>query len=153
MHLSELLNRELILIKSKGTSKEELIAELVDQIYLINKDIPLQREELLKSISMREQIGGTTFPSGLSVPHSRLKNYEDIVIAIATTCSPVFHDGIQIRLVALMLSSQTGGQYYLPAVAALTKISRDKDYFSRLSDADTPDDFLSILKERDPELG
>jgi mannitol/fructose-specific phosphotransferase system IIA component (Ntr-type) len=54
---------------------------------------------------------------------------------------------------ALMLSSQSGGNYYLPAVAAFTKISRDEAYLSRLCGAESSEAFISILKERNFDLG
>jgi PTS system nitrogen regulatory IIA component len=153
MYLLDLLKPELMLIKADSESKDALIAEIAEKIYETHEDIPLAKEELLKAIDIREKIGGTTLPSGLSIPHSRMKDYDGIVIALGTTAKPIFNDGIQIRLMTLMLSSQTGGLYYLPAVAAFTKISRDEDYFSRLCGAENPDAFISILNERNPDLG
>ena len=153
MNLLELLKPELMIIRAGSTSKDALIAEIVDRIYDTYRDIPVPKEELLNSIDIREKIGGTVLPSGLSVPHSRLKDYDEIVIALATPAEPIFHDGTQIRLMTLMLSSQSGGPYYLPAVATFTKISRDEDYFNRLCEAENLTAFLRILRERNFNMG
>ena len=153
MTLSELLNPELILVKTASVSTNELISTLAEKIYETNPDFPVPREKLLDTIFKREQIGGTMFPSGLSVPHARLGNFEGFVLALGTSVEPILYQGFKLRLMALMISSQTGGQYYLPTVAALTKISRDNEYFSRLCEAEDKDDFIRILMERDQNLG
>ena len=153
MTLTELLDSDLVLPKTPCASKDELISKMVDRIYSINKDFPIPQEEILKAIYLREKIGGTLLPSGLSVPHARQKEYEkDFIIALATPMQPIFHEGIQVRLMALMISNKTGGPHYLPTVTALTKISMDAEYLSRLCDAETPEDFIFILEEKDHEL-
>ena len=153
MTVLDLLKPELVLIKADCSSKDELINKLVEKICETVDGFPIAKEELLQSVYKRELIGGTLLPSGLAVPHTRLAIYEDFVFTIGTAKEPIFHDDIQVSLMALMVSSQSGGPYYLPTVAALTKISMDKDYFTRLAEADNKEDFLKILKERNPELG
>jgi len=144
-----MFDSNLVLLKNKSTSKNELIGKLLEQIYKTGREPPFSSDEVQKKVLMREEIGGTLFPSGLSVPHARLMDYEGFVLAVGTTVEPIIHDGIQIRLVALMLSSQSGGQYYLPTLAALTKLSRDGAYFTRLCSSESYDDFIKIIRERD----
>ena len=152
MTLTELLKPNLIVPKVSCSSKDELITILSERLYYNDKNPPLPHAEVLGKIKTREEIGGTLLPSGLSVPHARIMDYEDFIIVMGTSKEPLFHDKTQIRLMALMISSQSGGPYYLPTLAVLAKITRDEDFFSRLCAADTPEDFLHILKERDMEL-
>ena len=152
MTLTELIKPELVLPKITCASKDELIAKLVEQIYDTNGELPLSREDLLKIIDKREQIGGTLLPSGLSIPHARLENFENFIFTLGTPAEPLFHEGQQVRLAAMMITSQPGGPWYLPVLAALTKISKDEEYFSRLCGAENPENFISILRERNPEL-
>ena len=152
MTLTQLLKPELALAKVSCASKDELIIKLVQRIYDSNRDLPLSQGEMLKTINIREQIGGTLLPSGLSIPHARLKNFEGFVLALASPAEPLFYKEQEIRLAAMMITGQSGGPWYLPVLAALTKISRDKEYFSRLCGAENPGDFINILRERDCEL-
>ena len=153
MTLSELLKPELVLIKAESSSKDELIFKLVEKIIEANLNFHLSQESLLAAICKREQIGGTLLPSGLSVPHARLGDYEGFIFAIGTSKEPILHDGNPLHLMSVLISSQSGGPYYLPTVAALTKLSRDAEYFSRLSGSANKEEFFKILKERDPVLG
>ena len=152
MTLTELIKPELIFTKIACTSKDELIAKLVERIYGTSLELPLSQRDLLETIYMREQIGGTLLPSGLSVPHARLKGFYGFIFALATPMEPLFHEGQEIRLAAMMITSLSGGPWYLPALAELTKISKDEDYFSRLCGAENPKDFTKILRERNLEL-
>ena len=152
MNLSELIKPELILTKTSCASKDELITKLLDKVYDVHQDFSFPKNDVLGFLFNREHIGGTTLPSGLSVPHSRLGDFDGFIFALATPGAPIFHEGVQIRLMALMLSSLTGGPYYLPTVAALTKISMDGEYFQRLSGADNAGDFLSIINEKNLKI-
>ena len=162
MTLSQLLTPDLILPMSACSSKDELITALVDRVYSTGRELPLPSNDILKSIHIREEIGGTLLPSGLSVPHARLRDYDGFIIAVGIPAAPLLGDGaktpgpgrggVPLCMMALMISSQSGGPHYLTSLAALTKISRDAEYFSRLCTAETPEAFISMLRERDTEL-
>ena len=152
MTLSKLLDHKLILTKYSSSSKDDLLSKLVDHIYSADIEFPIPKNDLLEVVQKREQIGGTMFPSGLSVPHARLSDFEGFIIALATPNGPIFHEGIQLRLMSLLISSQTGGLYYLPTIAALAKISKDSEYLSRLTEADNPQLFIELIEKQDPHL-
>ena len=152
MKLSELLQPEMVLPKIACASKDELIIKLVDLVYDTGREFPLSKKDLLETINRREKIGGTLLPSGLSIPHARLKGFEDFVFAVGTPALPLFHEGQEILMAAMMITSQSGGLWYLGVLAALTKISKNREFFSRLSTAETAVDILNILREQDQEL-
>jgi PTS system nitrogen regulatory IIA component len=152
MTLSELIKPELILTKAACSSKDELIVKLIERIYDTGAEIPISQKDLLDVISLREKIGGTVLPSGLALPHARLANFDGFILTLGVPTEPLFNGEFQIHLMTLMISSQSGGLYYLPAVAALTKLSRDGDFLSRLRETETPESLIRIIKERDPEL-
>ena len=152
MTLLDLLKSELVLPKIDCSSKNELIGMLVERVYSTNQTISHTRETLLKTIDIREKIGGTLLPSGLSVPHARLDNYDDFIIVVGTPKDALFQEGRRINLMALMITSKWGSPYYLPVLAELAKISRDEEYYSRLCGAENSKDFIEILNERNPEI-
>jgi len=152
MNLLELIKPKMVFPKIACASKDELISKLLDQVYGADGDFPLSRPDLLKTIYIREKIGGTLLPSGLSIPHARLKDFEGFAFALATPAEPLIHEGQEIRLALMMITSQSGGPWYLAVLAALTRISKEEAYFSRLCGAENTEDFISILRERDSLL-
>jgi len=151
MTLTELIKPDLVFPKITCASKDDLISKLVECIYSTGREFPFSQKDLLETMYKREQAGGTLLPSGLSVPHARINGFEDFVFVLATPAEPLFHGGQEIRLAAMMITSQSGGRY-LAALAALTKISRDSGFLARLGGAENPEDFINILREHDPEL-
>ncbi|MCL2318672.1 MAG: PTS sugar transporter subunit IIA [Treponema sp.] len=152
MTLSQLLDSRLVFAKTACESKEELITTLVEQIYAIGRKLPVEKDRVLKTILLREQIGGTLLPSGLVIPHARLTDFDDFVLALATPREPLFNKGHQLRMMALMITSHSGVPWYLTTLAALTKISRDEEYFSRLCGAENTEELIRTLREKDTEL-
>jgi len=152
MTLSELLEDDLVHLKMKCASKDELISALLEQVYRSERKPPFSEKDVMNKIQMREEIGGTLLPSGLSAPHARLKGYDGFIIAIGTPAEIISQENIQIKMMALMISSQSGGPYYLPTLASLAKLSRDGEYFSRLCKAESREVFFDILGERDAEF-
>jgi len=152
MTLLDLVKPELVLPKMKCSSKNELFTMLAERVYSADKNFPISREALLHTIDIREKIGGTLLPSGLSVPHARLEYYDGFMLILGTPMEALFHEERRIHLMALMITSKWGSPYYLPVLAEITKISRDEEYFSRLCGADDSEDFISILRERNPEI-
>lgn len=153
MTLSELLAPELVLTKAECASKDELISRLLDLIYGAKAELIIPRHDVLRAIQIRERIGGTLLPSGLSIPHARLRDFDGFILAAGIPATPIPQDdGSRILMMSLMISNQSGGLHYLPALAALTKLSRDKDYFSLLTNAETPEAFIRLVKARDSEL-
>ena len=152
MTLVELLKPELIFTNIVCASKDDLIKATVEKIYSTGMAPPVSQDVLMDSIIKREQIGGTLLPSGLSVPHARLKDFEGFILALSTTKEPLFFERTPLYLMALMISSQSGGQHYLPAVAALTKISRDTEFLSLLSRAENAESLIGLMKEKDQQL-
>jgi len=152
MTLAELLTPDLVFPRMDCASKDELLAKLLRQIYDTGRELPLSQQDMLETVYMREQIGGTLLPSGLLIPHARIGGFDDFVFAAATPARPLFHAGQEIHLAAMMITSQSGGVWYLSALAALTRISRDSEFFLRLCGAENPHDFINILKERDQQI-
>ena len=152
MTLVELIKPELVMTNVPCASKDDLISRIIENMYNMDARPSISQDMLLQAILKREQIGGTLLPSGLSIPHARLKDFDGFILALNTTKEPLFYEGTQIRLMALMVSSQSGGPYYLPTVALLTKISRDGEFLSRLCEAENAEAFISLINEKDQEL-
>ena len=149
MVLTKFLLPDLILIKASCTSKDDLISILIDRVYSVGLKLPLKREDLIKTIQAREEMGGTLLPSGLAIPHARLNAYEDFIVAIGIPAKAIYLEDHQIQMMALMISSQTGGSRYLNTLAELSKISRREDYFASLCEAENPEAFMDLLGEWD----
>ncbi|MDR3341671.1 MAG: CBS domain-containing protein [Treponema sp.] len=152
MKLSSLLIPELVLLKKPGKTKEVLLDELIRSLYRTRQPIPVPEAEVRRAVLDREQLGETVFESGLAIPHARLPQFNDFFIVIGVPEVPVVYEHIPIRMMILMLTSQSGSTVYLNALAAFVKLSQDTELFARLCSVAEPQDFIQILKDRNIEV-
>jgi len=140
MHLSSFLRDDLILLGAKVDSKEAAIRLLTERIALTHHGA--DAEIILNKIMEREALTTTAFPNGVAIPHARIENFEDLVIAALVPEKPV--DGS--RIIFLILTDINKSNLYLNVLASLSKICRAAEYIERLIFAESPRDFIQILE-------
>ncbi|MDR0561565.1 MAG: PTS sugar transporter subunit IIA [Spirochaetaceae bacterium] len=147
MKLSSLLNPELVRIKASGKTKDELIDELIREIYRTRQYILLSEQKVREAVLEREQLGGTVFPNGLATPHARLEGFSDLLIAVAIPAQPVQYENTVIRMMILILTSQGASTLYLNTLSAFAKLSKDAEQFDRLCAAASSQGFVQVIKD------
>ena len=79
--LSELIRPEQVWIAPEVFSKTEVVEHLVQLVCKENASLDVQ--EVLPQILQREESMSTTLDTGLSIPHARLEEVENISAALA----------------------------------------------------------------------
>jgi PTS system nitrogen regulatory IIA component len=152
MQLSSLLTPGLVFLRRDYGSKDEIIDELVREVFRTRYKITCKAEEVKAAIRERESLGGTIFSTGLAVPHARLENFNDILIIVCVPAVPVPFEDTNIRIMVLVLTGSAASTIYLNTLAAFVKISMDKEYFEKLLASPSPQSFIQLLKERNIEV-
>ena len=142
MKLSSLLNPDNILIGSSARSKGDAIKEIYYQIQK-NYKFRMDSEVIKNSIKERESLGGTSFESGLAVPHARLDDFDDLLIGILIPESPIDDNGIKLEMIVLMLTSKAVSNIYLNTLAAFVKLSRNAEQFKQITSLKTGEEVVS----------
>jgi mannitol/fructose-specific phosphotransferase system IIA component (Ntr-type) len=148
MHLSEFFAREAISVDLRGTSKDEILAELVGLLRLDERS----SETLLRMLQRRETMGSTGVGRGIAIPHCRSLEVERLRLAYghhrrgvefqAIDNRPVF-DFFLIVAPPLEISNQ-----YLPVLGRIAQFAKDADVPDRLAALQSADDFLRLLGEK-----
>jgi PTS system nitrogen regulatory IIA component len=152
MQLSSLIIPNLVFLRKNYGSKDELIGDLVREVFRTRYKITCGEEDVKAAVRDRESLGGTLFPTGLCVPHARLDNFDDILILIGVPASPIPCEDKNIRIMVLVLTGHATSTIYLNTLAAFVKISLDTEFFERLLASATPQVFIQLLKERNIEV-
>lgn len=151
MLLSSLLDPEFIKPKIKAATKDEVIQVLLDEMFG-HYQFQLSRKDVHEAISAREALKGTVFPSGIAIPHARIELFNDILIGIASLKTPIVEDGVEIRLIVLILTSKTTSNLYLNCLSSFIKISQDKAVFDKLCAAGNPHDVIAVIQSVGSEV-
>ena len=144
MTLESLLNPHLIFLKTPLRSKEEAIHFLLERVVHYHR-LQARRDELERLLQEREMLGGTTFPSKLCVPHARIPNFADMIVAVAVPTKGFLAEGMEVRLVVLLLTSEDNPKIYLNTLSSVAKISMKKDLMTALLTCRSPQAFLRLV--------
>ncbi len=147
MTLESLLNPHLIFLQTPLRSKEEAIHFLLEQVIRYHR-LQGRRDELERLLQERETLGGTTFPSKLCVPHARIPQFADMIVAVAVPTKSFLAEGMEVRLVVLLLTSEDNPKIYLNTLSSVAKISMKKEVMAALLACRSPQAFLKLVGQQ-----
>jgi len=151
MKLSSLLNPDLICVQSAFETKGQAIDAMIQKMCK-RFSFEAGNEQIVRAVADREALGGTTFATGIAVPHGRLENFNDLVIGICVPTTPIPTDTVPIRMLVLILTNKSSSSLYLNSLAAFVKLSKDEAAFGRLLSAGTSIEFWETFKKLDIEI-
>jgi PTS system nitrogen regulatory IIA component len=153
MIISNLLNEQLILPNLVGTTKQNIIEEVVEHLAKVQKGI--HAGELLKALLEREKLGSTGIGNGIAIPHGKLGGLSDIILVFARSTAGVpFEaiDGKPVHLIFLLVApaNSTGG--HLKALARLSRLLKNDAFRRTLLTAPTAPDILNAIANEDKRI-
>ena len=150
MRLRDLFTADTVELDIQGTTKDEILRELVTLLGLDQKAQGI----LCKTLKRRENLGSTGIGKGIAIPHCRSLVVNRLLLAYgrkpggvdfrAIDNQPVHHFFL-IVAPPLEVSNQ-----YLPVLGKIAQFAKDPDVPVRLQAIQRPEEFLELLDERGP---
>ncbi len=81
MNVKRILNEEAILLNLQGTTKQEIIHEMI--AFLATKNRLKDRDAALKAVMDREQKMSTGMQHGVAIPHGKTDSVERLIAMLA----------------------------------------------------------------------
>lgn len=146
MKLVSLLNKNCITTEIEIKSKADAISFLVDNI---RKEFQMSfsKDLIFKKIMERETLGGTSFETGIAIPHARLDDFNDLFVGICVPKTPFTDNGVEIKMVVLILTSKIASKTYLQLLSSFAQISQNSDLYGNLVKSRNSSDFLNLISE------
>ena len=131
-----------------GTTKEEVVGELIDLLggHPAVNDLPRVREAVLG----REAVMSTGVGKGLGLPHAKTSAVSETVAAFAVTQQPIDFDAIDdepVRLVFLLVGTETAKSEHIKILSRLSRLMNRDAFRQRLLEAASAEDVLAIFQE------
>jgi nitrogen PTS system EIIA component len=120
-----LVDERLIFPQLAGTTIEDALSEMAAA--LEKAGVVRNGAEVTRRLLERERIGSTGLGAGLAIPHCKLRELADVVVAVGVSRIGIdFHaaDGIPVTLVFLVLSPADAPGLHLQALARISRIIR-----------------------------
>jgi PTS system nitrogen regulatory IIA component len=148
MNLKTVLTKETIALHLKGTTKEEIINELLD-ILAEAKKIQ-DRDAAFNAVMDREQKMSTGMKHGIAIPHGKSTTIRDLVACIGISDNPVDFDSLDhepCRIFIMTLSPVEKTGPHLQFLAEISLLFKSAEKRQEILNASSPETVLQILAE------
>jgi PTS system nitrogen regulatory IIA component len=148
MNLKTVLTKDTIVLHLKGTTKEDIINELLD--ILVRADKIQDRAAAFSAVMEREQKMSTGMKHGIAIPHGKSATIHDLVACIGIADSPVDFDSLDhepCRIFIMTLSPLEKTGPHLQFLAEISLLFKSSEKRTEILKAQTPEAIIHILAE------
>jgi PTS system nitrogen regulatory IIA component len=153
MKFSELINKNYIIPEFKGSTKKQVLEELVEA--LASNKGEIDKVDLLNALLEREKLGSTGIGDGVAIPHGKLNGLDNIILLFGKSGQGVDFDAIDrkpVCLVFLLVAPADSAGLHLKALARLSRMLREKEFKDSLLMASDAETLLKIIIDKDENL-
>jgi len=149
MKLYSILKPELIKLNCTSSTTEGVLKEL---LYLLKlREKISDEDQILKKLMEREKLGSTSIGNHSAVPHTKLKELKEPMIAIGTIKDGIVYnktDAEPVHLVILILSPNISPIIHLQILAAAASlIKKSKRLIDDILEAESCEALISTIQK------
>ncbi|MDR3131163.1 MAG: PTS sugar transporter subunit IIA [Treponema sp.] len=148
MNLKKILTKDTINLHLKGSTKEEIINELLDVLVSANKI--QDRAAAYQAVIDREQKMSTGMKHGIAIPHGKSATIHDLVACIGISDNPVDFNSLDnepCRIFIMTLSPLEKTGPHLQFLAEISLLFKSTEKRAEIIAGSSADDILRILAE------
>jgi len=148
MNLKTVLTKDTISLHLKGTTKAEIINELLDILVAANKID--DRKAAYNAVMEREQKMSTGMKHGIAIPHGKSPTINDLVACIGISDEAVEFDALDrepCRIFIMTLSPVEKTGPHLQFLAEISLLFKSAEKRKEILKASSPEEVLKILTE------
>jgi PTS system nitrogen regulatory IIA component len=146
MNLKTILTKDTIHLSLKGTTREEIINELLD-ILVAAKKIT-DREAAYSAIMERERKMSTGMKHGIAIPHGKTPTISELVACIGVSDNAVEFDSLDqepCRIFIMTLSPLEKTGPHLQFLAEISLLFKSAEKRREILQAKTPEEILKVI--------
>ena len=150
MKIIEFLNEKAITANIKSTNKEDVLHELVD--VLAKAEGFRNKEELLKVLINRENLGSTGIGQGVGIPHAKTNVVKKLVAAFGLCPQGVNFDALDgepVYIFFLLVAPEDSAGPHLKGLARISRLLKDKYFRESLKSLTDEKAILKLIREED----
>jgi len=148
MELSSYLTSERVVLL-KGRTKSEALGELAE--IAAAADSKIDKASLLVAIQRREEMMSTGIGQGLGVPHVRLKQAGEPIVAVGISKDGIADytslDNQPVHIVLLIIAPAGQHEVYIRLLAKVANVLKQDDLRKAIVEAGDPAEVHRILTE------
>lgn len=148
MELREFFSEDAVKLNLEGTTKDDILKELIGLFKLGEKDEGV----LYKMLKRRENLGSTGIGRGIAIPHCRSLVVSKLRVAFGRKTAGLDFKAIDdkpVQFIFLIVAPPLEvSNQYLPVLGKIAQFSKESDVPSRLLALTEPAQFMKLLEEK-----
>lgn len=147
------LDPRLVFRGLPGSTREEALSELSRRVCA--QGLIADEAQLTDCLLAREKLGCTGLGGGIAIPHCKLSQLDEVVVAVASMAAPVdfgASDGKPVDLIFLVVSPSHAAAAHLRALARISRLLRAPGVAGGLREAGSRERLLEVLREAEAGL-
>ncbi len=148
MNLKKDLTVKSVRIGLSGTTKPEIIEEMVEIIHEANKG--LDKAALLQAVWKRERQMSTGMANGIAIPHGKTVAVDELHVAVAVSSYPVDFDSMDkkpSRIFIMTISPESHTGPHLQFLAEVSHLLEKEDLRNKMLAVHSGAELLRIFHE------
>jgi mannitol/fructose-specific phosphotransferase system IIA component (Ntr-type) len=145
MELREFFAEDAIQLDLAGSSKDDILKELIGLLRLPEKD----EATLFKMLKRRENLGSTGMGRGIAIPHCRSMVVNKLRVAFGRKKAGVDFKALDDKPVnfffLIVAPPLEVSNQYLPVLGKIAQFSKEGDVPERLMSISDPKEFMELL--------
>ncbi|MEX1186904.1 MAG: PTS sugar transporter subunit IIA [Gemmatimonadaceae bacterium] len=148
MELRDFFSEDAIELELKGTTKDDVLKELIALLKLDEKSEGM----LFKMLKRRENLGSTGIGRGIAIPHCRSLVVSKLRVAFGRKREGLDFKAIDDKPVnfffLIVAPPLEVSNQYLPVLGKIAQFSKEQDVPDRLNQISSPSEFMALLEEK-----
>jgi len=153
MKLSEILEKDNIILDLKAKDKKGVLEELAEVI--TNHEPSLDTGSLIRVLLERERLGSTGIGDGVAIPHGKFRGVTHPIISFGRSLKGLDFesmDGQPAFLFFLLVAPENSANVHLKALAKIAKILKNGSFRKVLMEASTKKELYQTIIQNDEEF-
>jgi len=150
MCLEQLLKMEYLNENLQAKNKTEALAELSEMV--MKGSLKLNKLKVYDSLLQREKLGSTGIGDGVAIPHGKIGDLEEVIVAFGRSRNGVAFDSIDgkpVHIFFLLLAPENSTSQHLKTLAKICRMLKTVNFRKKLMDAESNDDLYNVIIEED----
>lgn len=155
MKISDFLSSKAVSADLKGTTKADVIAELVDVLINAGSIEKKHRKKVLEILMAREALGSTAIGQGIAIPHGKYDSIKKLVGCLGVSKKGINFDSLDgepAYIFFLLVAPVDSAGPHLKALARISRLLKDKYIRETLKTAKDDKSILTIVQQEDGRL-
>ena len=156
MKISDFLCRDAVSNDLKGSTKPEIIAEMVNLLVDASILEKKHKGKVVEVLMAREALGSTAIGQGIAIPHGKSEATTKLISALAVSKKGIHFDSLDGEpsyIFFLLVAPIDSAGPHLKVLAKISRLLKDKFFRDSLRNAKSTKDILELISQEDSRIG